>query len=499
LTRTCAGGAHCSRKLATTKSCRADARRVLRSRLGSGSTPSLHLPAENGAEDGRTVPLHGPPRARHPFITWKVQDEFVGDLKQASRPGRTRSSTSRATWARRGSACPSFTGSGSSARRAASSKAAARKNWWTSSATWTRCSRNTATSTAGNPRGFARAASKTSTCTWATLTTAASSRANRQTATRAAAVVRRRPARRVRGRAQRRLKSTARPPTRPPAESSTRRRRGRAPRSTRSRRSAAPRCSNCRGGVTRRRAATRSANHRPGRQGQVDAALVRSPRKAPRREVDGAGNRHGSRQGRGLRVLRPRKSKRTAPHTRSRPCSSATCARRRLRRREEEVAHRPRGTRRASFTPGGRSPAWRLLASARRTAGRRRTWQYVFGVDISNGAGGSNSSSPSCADDSTWSSRSFGAPTFRPKTSPKLLRSPASGSAARTASAFIVWENNGPGGIFGRKAVKLGYTHFYYQRRTTRRPKRRRALRLALQPRPQGQAARGIPRSAGEG
>ncbi len=93
-----------------------------------------------------------------------------------------------------------------------------------------------------------------------------------------------------------------------------------------------------------------------------------------------------------------------------------------------------------------------------------QTGQYVFGIDISNGSGGSNSVI-SVLDANTGR---FVAKWWDAYTSPEALAIVAARAGVwfggYNAPAFIVWENNGPGGIFGRKLVKVGYPNFYMQR-----------------------------------
>lgn len=110
----------------------------------------------------------------------------------------------------------------------------------------------------------------------------------------------------------------------------------------------------------------------------------------------------------------------------------------------------------------GRKPwrFWEELEGMRPAQGG----QYVFGIDISNGSGGSNSVI-SVIDGTTGR---FVAKWWDANTSPEDLAIVAARAGiwfgGVTAPAFIVWENNGPGGIFGRKLVKLGYPNFYMQR-----------------------------------
>ncbi len=91
-------------------------------------------------------------------------------------------------------------------------------------------------------------------------------------------------------------------------------------------------------------------------------------------------------------------------------------------------------------------------------------WTYCFGVDISNGAGASNSVI-------TVISREIGAVVAKfwdAYTSPEELAMLAAAAGVwfggQFGPAFICWENNGPGGIFGRKLLNLDYPNYYRQR-----------------------------------
>lgn len=92
-------------------------------------------------------------------------------------------------------------------------------------------------------------------------------------------------------------------------------------------------------------------------------------------------------------------------------------------------------------------------------------WSYIFGIDISNGSGASNSVITVAAAEigqvvaKWWSA--FVSPEHLAMKAAQLgvwfggLRGPA----------FMVWENNGPGGIFGRKVVQvINYPRYYRQR-----------------------------------
>jgi hypothetical protein len=119
---------------------------------------------------------------------------------------------------------------------------------------------------------------------------------------------------------------------------------------------------------------------------------------------------------------------------------------------------------------------------------------YVFGIDVSNGAGGSNSVISVVADEVGMKVAEFASAHY----SPEDLAEQAVFAAmwfGGARPAFMVWENNGPGGIFGRKVVKLGWNHFYFQRQEGVRSEGDAALGLALESGAQGNFAGAIPRS----
>lgn len=117
---------------------------------------------------------------------------------------------------------------------------------------------------------------------------------------------------------------------------------------------------------------------------------------------------------------------------------------------------------RVGFTKRGERQAWRFwipLVNGRPP----QDLTYVFGIDVSNGAGGSNSVISVVADEAGLKVAEF-ASAF---VSPEELGEQCVFAAlwfGGARPAYLVWENNGPGGIFGRKVVKLGYSHFYFQR-----------------------------------
>jgi hypothetical protein len=114
------------------------------------------------------------------------------------------------------------------------------------------------------------------------------------------------------------------------------------------------------------------------------------------------------------------------------------------------------------FTGGGERRPWKFwlpLVNGRPP----QDLTYVFGIDVSNGSGGSNSVISVVADEVGMKVAEL-ATAFL---SPEELAEQAVFAAlwfGGSRPAYMVWENNGPGGIFGRKVVKLGWNHFYFQR-----------------------------------
>jgi hypothetical protein len=94
---------------------------------------------------------------------------------------------------------------------------------------------------------------------------------------------------------------------------------------------------------------------------------------------------------------------------------------------------------------------------------------YVFGLDISTGAGNSNS----VLSVLNAVTGHFVAKFWDAHVSPEDLAVMAAAAGiwfgGEHGCAYIVWENNGPGGIFGRKLVHLGYPRIYMQRQLTTR------------------------------
>lgn len=112
------------------------------------------------------------------------------------------------------------------------------------------------------------------------------------------------------------------------------------------------------------------------------------------------------------------------------------------------------------WVPGDRKP-WRLWVPLVENRPNQTT-QYVFAVDISNGSGASNSVITVADHVSNMIVGKF----WDAFTSPEELAEIAALSAiwfGGVRPPLIIFEKNGPGVIFGKKLLKLGYPNIYYQ------------------------------------
>jgi hypothetical protein len=120
---------------------------------------------------------------------------------------------------------------------------------------------------------------------------------------------------------------------------------------------------------------------------------------------------------------------------------------------------------------------WKFIEFVRSTSGRLHLWlpidvngavpkgSYVFGVDTAMGTGSSNSVI------------SIGNSTLKEKVGEFVTPHLAPDKFALMAvvlaqmfrgtngeDAFMVWEDNGPGNMFGRRVIELGFRNFYYRK-----------------------------------
>lgn len=126
-------------------------------------------------------------------------------------------------------------------------------------------------------------------------------------------------------------------------------------------------------------------------------------------------------------------------------------------------------------TPGGRLKLWiRPDAHGRIPDGRR----FVIAADVSMGTGGeySSESTLTIADQSTGEKvGEFADSAIAPHDHARLAVSLCRWfSGSGTDEVKLIWESNGPGQMFGREIVKVGYTNVYYREKLdrTRTPKR---------------------------
>lgn len=109
---------------------------------------------------------------------------------------------------------------------------------------------------------------------------------------------------------------------------------------------------------------------------------------------------------------------------------------------------------------------WRIYAALGDDQRPMPHLSICLGIDISNGAGGSNSVITATAHETGEVIAKF----WSANVSPEELAEVAAWAGVwfgglSAGVAFICWENNGPGGIFGRKLVKrLKYPSVYFQR-----------------------------------
>jgi hypothetical protein len=89
---------------------------------------------------------------------------------------------------------------------------------------------------------------------------------------------------------------------------------------------------------------------------------------------------------------------------------------------------------------------------------------YCFGIDVSNGSGGSNSVISAMANETGQIVAQFADSNTSPEDLAEVAVIAGVWFGGRNKLPFIAHENNGPGGIFGRKIHKMGYPNLYFQR-----------------------------------
>jgi hypothetical protein len=106
---------------------------------------------------------------------------------------------------------------------------------------------------------------------------------------------------------------------------------------------------------------------------------------------------------------------------------------------------------------------WRLWLST--IDGRPpQHWRYAFACDISNGSGGSNSTASVLCLETHEKVAEFADAFSSPEEFADAVMLAMVWFGGANGYPFLIWENNGPGGIFGRRVVKSGWPRFYKQR-----------------------------------
>ncbi|MCP4902977.1 MAG: hypothetical protein GY906_38935 [bacterium] len=121
---------------------------------------------------------------------------------------------------------------------------------------------------------------------------------------------------------------------------------------------------------------------------------------------------------------------------------------------------------------GGRLSIWTHFDQV----GRPPTGEYVVGCDISSGTGSSNS----CASIVNAETAEKVAEFVCPNSMPHEFANAVAAICSWFGDAYLVWEQNGPGRLFGMQIDKIGYTNIYY--RETNEESRRRKMNKQLIP-----------------
>lgn len=114
---------------------------------------------------------------------------------------------------------------------------------------------------------------------------------------------------------------------------------------------------------------------------------------------------------------------------------------------------------------GGKLKLWMHVDSALRQIPRDRS--FIVAADVSTGTGASNStlSVVDCKTGEQVLTAAF--PNMKPDKWATLAVAVArwfKGATEEAGGAFLVWEANGPGQIFGDRVIELGYRNIYYRR-----------------------------------
>lgn len=113
------------------------------------------------------------------------------------------------------------------------------------------------------------------------------------------------------------------------------------------------------------------------------------------------------------------------------------------------------------FIESGIRLPWKIWGPL--VAGRPvQTHSYVFGVDISMGSGASNSVITVLDHDSGIKVGEFADPFTTPEDLAWMVAMAGVWFGGKSGKPLLIWETNGPGSIFGKKIMTIGYAPIYY-------------------------------------
>lgn len=102
-----------------------------------------------------------------------------------------------------------------------------------------------------------------------------------------------------------------------------------------------------------------------------------------------------------------------------------------------------------------------------------QTHAYVFGVDISMGTGASNSVISIFDGDTNQKVAEFADPFTTPEDLAWVVSMAGVWFGGRSGKPLLIWETNGPGGIFGKKIINIGYAPIYFSKIEGRRTEKK--------------------------
>ena len=113
-----------------------------------------------------------------------------------------------------------------------------------------------------------------------------------------------------------------------------------------------------------------------------------------------------------------------------------------------------------TLTEGGIRPPWKFWCEL--IKGRpAQDHSYVFGVDISLGSGASNSVISVLDDTTNIKIAEFSDAFTTPEDLAWITCLAGVWFGGKTGKPLLIWETNGPGQIFGKKIMQIGYAPFY--------------------------------------